>query len=374
MSFNPSKIVSIMSRHINLARISNFRDLGGYECRYGETSFGVLYRSARIDLASVADKQKLTQLGIKTIIDLRDDKQKSEHPDFSLPVEGFKNISLPVNGNGRIPVDHEDQIDSYLEMLEEPYSARKVFKAILNEDKPLLFHCSAGKDRTGCFTMVLLLLAGVSMDDINADYLASFAYLREQAHECKGKLPDVVITPNIDFIFEVVDRFNERYGNVNGYLEAIGLSDDEIAGLASILGKQEKSCGAVLFKDGKVLVEHMRLGHYSIPKGHVEKSDKDEFDTALREIREEVGLEAKIIPGFRQTIYYSPRDGVIKQVVFFAAEANEGDMRLQEEEVADAYWISPADAMRVLSHDSDRLVVRNAAYFQAGDSVKKVED
>ena len=247
-------------------------------------------------------------------------------------------------------------------------------KAILNEDKPLLFHCSAGKDRTGCFTMVLLLLAGVSMDDINADYLASFAYLREQAHECKGKLPDVVITPNIDFIFEVVDRFNERYGDVNGYLEAIGLSDDEIAGLASILGKQEKSCGAVLFKDGKVLVEHMRLGHYSIPKGHVEKSDKDEFDTALREIREEVGLEAKIIPGFRQTIYYSPRDGVIKQVVFFAAEANEGDMRLQEEEVADAYWISPADAMRVLSHDSDRLVVRNAAYFQAGDSVKKVED
>ena len=92
------------------------------------------------------------------------------------------------------------------------------------------------------------------------------------------------------------------------------------------------------------------------------------------EIREEVGLEAEIIPGFRESIYYSPRDGVIKEVVFFAAEAKDGAIKLQEEEVADAYWISPADAMRVLSHDSDRLIVRNAAYFQAGDSVKKVEE
>ena len=73
MPSNQSKIVNIMSRHINLEKIKNFRDLGGYECRYGETSFGVIYRSARIDLASEDDKRKLTQLGIKTILDLRDD-------------------------------------------------------------------------------------------------------------------------------------------------------------------------------------------------------------------------------------------------------------------------------------------------------------
>ena len=83
-------------------------------------------------------------------------------------------------------------------------------------------------------------------------------------------------------------------------------------------------------------------------------------------------LQAEIIPGFRERVVYSPSDGIIKEVVFYCAKAKEGELTLQKEEVADAYWLSPADAMRVLSHDSDRHIVAKASYFEAGPTVKKV--
>lgn len=360
-------------RSVNFEKIMNFRNLGGYECTYGETAFGVLYRSGRLFGASVSDINKLYSLGLKTIIDIRDDEAKCLCPDPEL--NGVKTISLPVNGNGRIPINQEDQINSYLEMLEEPKMARDIFLALLNSEKPALIHCNAGKDRTGVFVFLLLLLNGVSFNDVNADYMASFAYLLELERLVKcgqSDIPPFIIGPDQFFLEKVYAAFLDRYGSIESYLEAIGLSEDEINGLANLLGKQEKSCGAVLFKDGKVLVEHMTMGHYSIPKGHVEPCDANEEATALREIKEELGLGASIIPGFRERIVYSPRKGSIKEVVFYCAQAKEGKIKLQKEEVDDAYWLSPADAMRVLSHDSDRHVVAKASYFEAGPNVKKV--
>lgn len=360
-------------RSVNFEKIANFRDLGGYESRYGETSFGVLYRSGRLHGASEADLRKLSSIGLKTIIDIRDDEAKSQCPDPI--VEGVRFISLPVNGNGRIPVDQDDQVDSYLEMLEEPKQARDVFLALLNCEKPALIHCNAGKDRTGVFVSLLLLLNGVSFNDANADYMASFAYLLELERRVKDGLTDIppfIIVPDPFYFERFYSVFLERYGSIEGYLEAIGLNEDDIKALASLLGKQEKSCGAVLFKDGKVLIEHMAIGHYSIPKGHVESCDLSEIDTAKREIAEELGVKAEIIPGFRERVVYSPNDGTIKEVVFYCAKAKDGELTLQKEEVADAYWLSPADAMRVVSHDSDRHIVAKASYFEAGPTVKKV--
>lgn len=95
----------------------------------------------------------------------------------------------------------------------------------------------------------------------------------------------------------------------------------------------EKSCGAVVYRIGErglfFLVEHMVQGHVSIPKGHVEGNETEE-ETAIREIREETGLEVRLDTVFRHDVYYSPGEGIRKQVIFFAAETAGGDMRNQE--------------------------------------------
>ncbi|MCR5490679.1 MAG: tyrosine-protein phosphatase [Bacilli bacterium] len=357
-----------MPRSIQFDKIENFRDLGGYECRYGETRFGTIYRSAKLNEASPRDTEKLKTLGIKTVLDLRDDHSKEAYKDVTRQIEGIRHIELPVNGNGRICHEYDDYVYSYIEMLEDPYSARNIFKAILHADKPMVIHCNAGKDRTGAFTMIILLLNGVSFKDINADYMASFPYLEDMTADTRAnhkEVPELLLTPNIQFLRDVYALFLKKYGDLESYFDAIGLSDDEVRSLSSILGKREKSCGAVVFYKGKVLVEHMAMGHFSIPKGHVEEEDKDEFATAAREIKEETGLDVKFHKDFRITTDYSPKDGVIKQVVWFIAVASSDKVTVQPEEVQDAYWISPADAMIALSHDSDRQVVHQASLYEA---------
>ena len=111
-------------RTIKFENIENFRDLGGYPCSFGETSFGVIYRSATLAYASKKDVDHMAEIGIKTVIDLREDSVKASLPSPMLGDPRFTYIALPVNGNGRIPVNHKDQVESYMEMLYEPRSKR----------------------------------------------------------------------------------------------------------------------------------------------------------------------------------------------------------------------------------------------------------
>ena len=107
----------------------------------------------------------------------------------------------------------------------------------------------------------------------------------------------------------------------------------------------------------------MNQGHYSLPKGHVETIDEDDYATARREIKEELGLEIDFIDGFRSDLVYAPSHGKIKRVVFFAAEAKSTEVHCQEEEVRGAYWLIPDDAIRTLTHNGDRKLAYEAACF-----------
>lgn len=347
--------------------IENFRDLGGYDCAYGKTEHGVIYRSATPAFGSEEDIAKILGLGIKTVIDLREPKSKREAPT-PFKDKGINLVELNVNGNGRIPKDYDEQIETYFEMLEEPESARKIFKAILRSPKPILMHCNAGKDRTGIFCALLLLLNGVSMTDVNHDYLLSYELLPKMAVEARRlQLPSILYIPEEKFLPDFIERFLKRYGGFAEYFEAIGVSDDEFDGLTNILGKQELSCGAVVFHDGRVLVEHMKQGHFSIPKGHKEPCDQSDEDTAKREIKEETGLLVSIVPGFMMSTSYSPRLGRFKEVRWFIAETSTKEMTVQESEVSDAYWLKPEDALIALSHDDDRNVVEAACLYYLKD-------
>jgi protein-tyrosine phosphatase len=357
-----------MLRRIPFEKIENFRDLGGYSSFYGETQFGVVFRSGTFSDATSLDVETLAKIGIKSIIDIRDDKSKSEKPDKTLNDSRFMSYLLSVNGNGRVPQNAKDQIVSYLEMLEEPVQARKIFLALAHCQKPCVIHCVAGKDRTGCFIAVLMLANGVPFHDVNADYMLSFPYLTRLTAETRKNHPDfpkVVLEPNARFLERVFDSFFKKYGDVDEYFSAIGISDDDITLLKNLLGRQEKSCGAVVFHDGKILVEHMKLGHYSITKGHVESFDKSDEDTALREIKEETGVSASLLSKETFSIDYSPSLGIAKRVIFYVAEAKDDKTKPQPEEVSAIYWLSPNDAIRTVSHDTDKHAILWACKVKA---------
>ena len=134
--------------------------------------------------------------------------------------------------------------------------------------------------------------------------------------------------------------------------------------------KQEKSCGAVIFREDDngrrfYLILTSTKGHVTLCKGHVEKKET-EHETAVREIMEETGLTVDFLDGFREVITYAPRPGHMKDVVFFLARARGGGIVCQPEEVADARFLPFDAAMGRLTHSSDRDTLQKAEAFLGG--------
>ncbi len=129
---------------------------------------------------------------------------------------------------------------------------------------------------------------------------------------------------------------------------------------------REKSCGAVIFarrgEDILWLVEHMRKGHTSLCKGHVEHGET-EHDTAAREIREETALSVTFLDGFRERIEYSPYEGCMKEVIFFLARADSTEVTAQPEEVSSIQWLSYENALAALTYEDDRRILTAAREY-----------
>ena len=125
--------------------------------------------------------------------------------------------------------------------------------------------------------------------------------------------------------------------------------------------KMEKSCGAVVSRmteNGReiLLIRHMNGGHWAFPKGHVEK-DETEEQTARREILEETGLIVELDTTFRTVVTYSPKPGVMKDVVYFAAEVTGGTAQRQVEEVSDMRWVLLSECDAYISYDNDKGII-----------------
>ena len=129
----------------------------------------------------------------------------------------------------------------------------------------------------------------------------------------------------------------------------------------------EKSCGAVLFTiiDGEIqyLLVQQKAGFFSFPKGHVE-GEESERETALREIKEEVGVSAYLIGDFREiSEYYIPSADVQKQVVFFVGEYKDQQFTPQESELLSAQLCSYEKAMSLIVHDNTKRILTLANSF-----------
>jgi protein-tyrosine phosphatase len=195
--------------------------------------------------------------GVKTVIDLRAASELKGAPgppfsDFqsSSPVSSAAENSIPVL---HLPlVDDETASvlnaapampDRYRLMLDRrPAAIGAIFNAIAEADGPVLFHCFAGKDRTGLVAAMLLSLAGVDEEAIGADYAETDAQLATRYAEWLAKakperleaMRDELRCPP-EWMLSTLDYVERAWGGVEAYLEAAGVAQANIDRLAAKL-------------------------------------------------------------------------------------------------------------------------------------------
>lgn len=200
-------------RQIFFRNLSNFRDLGGYVTADGRrVRHGLLYRSAEItNLSDLEDRAKLDGLGLKLILDLRSRGECEESPDeipcgtrylqvSAMYYEDGAELDFSPGGMEKMEQIRNDGSLSKAEFFAGLYSRmpfdnpafRALFRELETGTVPLLFHCSAGKDRTGVAAMLILLALGATPETALEDYMLT--------NQCvQGEL-DALLQENADLI------------------------------------------------------------------------------------------------------------------------------------------------------------------------------
>lgn len=116
--------------------------------------------------------------------------------------------------------------------------------------------------------------------------------------------------------------------------------------------RKEKSCGCIIIKDNKVLlVYEKRRNFWGFPKGHVEEGE-NELETAVREVKEEVGLDVEIDEKKRYVLNYIIRDEIDKTTVLYLAKPKSEQIVMQESEIENVKWCEFEEALELLTFDN----------------------
>jgi protein-tyrosine phosphatase len=243
----------LADRLVKLGGMDNFRDAGGYRTADGHwVKMGVVYRSGALNNLTDADLAKLKRLGISVDYDLRMTSERTSAPDrlpsgvryvvANVTGDSTSTTDLPktVEGAEKLMIDGEKSMVSS-ETAKDAYS--RVFNGILADTDGTLYHCSAGKDRTGWASAVLLTALGVPRETVFKDYLASNTYRAAANAAALAAMPAdqaAVYKPLLDVRPEYLDSgFDEvknRYGSFTSYeKKALGLDAQEIKELKSQL-------------------------------------------------------------------------------------------------------------------------------------------
>jgi protein-tyrosine phosphatase len=223
----------------------NFRDIGGYQSQNGQrVRWGRVFRSGTMAMLTEADQQYMAQLGIKVICDFRSSKERAIRPtqwseshrivqwsrDHESSVgEIVASLSHPAASAASM---REKMLAAYRDLpYEQADSYREVFRRIADGDMPLIFHCSAGKDRTGIAAALLLTLLGVPHQQVVADYLLTERFfergcrmvLSEPTSRRFAKVDPAIWEPMMRaepaYIEAMFDTLRARHGRVEAYLE-----------------------------------------------------------------------------------------------------------------------------------------------------------
>lgn len=130
--------------------------------------------------------------------------------------------------------------------------------------------------------------------------------------------------------------------------------------------RKEKSCGVIVIKKENkknyVLLVHHNLGHWGIPKGHIEKGETEK-EAAIREVIEETGIQSEIISDFRETITYSPKSNVLKDVVFFIGKALNYNIKPQLSEIQQVKWVEVTQGFNLITHATEKELLKKAICY-----------
>lgn len=210
----------------------NTRDLGLYRIA-GTKEYTLpkqILRSDRCEVLSSRDKELLLNMKITTIIDLRGEGEVKAKPSAFEKDKEFFYHHFPIVEGAEPPNCLGDVPLSYMEMAEAD-CMRDVFKTIANAEFGVLFHCTAGKDRTGVVSAILLSLAGVSNEDIIFDYALSREFNKARLEAYLKAHPEVdkeIVLANEKSMSKFLQMFQKKYGSPEQYLLENGLSEDEI--------------------------------------------------------------------------------------------------------------------------------------------------
>jgi len=213
-----------------LENVKNCRDLGGYPTPQGITKWRSFLRSGDLGRMNDQEGKVLHDFGVRSVIDLRspEECELSPNPLAADPRFRYTIVDLiprPLDGETFMTRDLSKITlgDLYVSILEHKRQIQRVFTQIA--DAPagaVLFHCTAGKDRTGVVAMLLLGLAGVDEKDILCNYQVSSTYL-DITHEVLRRVPVNMLESRPEYLKQAMDHIQNRYGNIEKYFEACGL-------------------------------------------------------------------------------------------------------------------------------------------------------
>ena len=247
------EIARTAERLVPLEAGFNFRDIGGYPAASGRhVRWGMIYRSGGSPLLSDSDRQRIGGLHLANMVDLRSDEERVLAPTRidGVPYTAVGYSMAALNVGGGMEATYKGLPATMAPQL------RQIFARLLRGEQPLVYNCSAGQDRTGFVTSVILSALGTPHDVIIADYHLSTRYRRPEfemphldpaAHpgnpavamfaqfqdNPQARKPRPLMTadgkPFLDFAFAEIDA---KWGSIDSYLQKeLGIGPHEIARL-----------------------------------------------------------------------------------------------------------------------------------------------
>ncbi len=224
-----------MIRRFPFEAVYNCRDLGAYACCDGSiTKERVFLRSDNLTHIKPSEMAYLKSLGLKAVIDFRHHGEVEPEPDpFSNDCDvNYHSVSILDHAQFTLEDLNRIQLhDLYIQIAKNKQFIQAVFDVLSKQSGMVLFHCSAGKDRTGVISALLLKLVGVEDIDIVADYEVSYTYLVP-----KYTTTDVNVSLVYQSLFDskrstmelFLTYLNTQFDSIEAYFESVGVNHDQL--------------------------------------------------------------------------------------------------------------------------------------------------
>jgi protein-tyrosine phosphatase len=215
-------------KKLDLSRTLNTRGLEGYVTTSGKIIKP--WRFIRSDALTHLTDEEISMLydrGIATQIDLRTPRVADKYASPLRDDNRFSYHLFPIVEGTNVPLDEEKVPELYMAMLSHHHTFKGILEAMANAEGGVIYNCSAGKDRTGMVTFLLLELAGISRDVIASDYALSSDLIDAKLPEIRKldpSFPAFLGYSKREYIEKFFVLFDQKYRDIYHYLEIIGVS------------------------------------------------------------------------------------------------------------------------------------------------------